>query len=79
MYFDDNPEPQNQEFYIEEERVKEAEKEGMVIVHIGGGDAIKYYDAKYQLMEDCQDFVVKSAEEDGMLDVEVNLGDESFV
>lgn len=79
LYFDDNPEPQDREFIIAEELAKEQEKDGMLVVHIGGGDAIKYYDAKYKMMQQCQEFSIKEAKDDGMLYVDVELGDTSFI
>ena len=70
LYFDDTPEPQNREFTITEELGNESEKEGSLVIWIGGHDAIKYYDAKYKLMEDCSMFKVKKNYHDNYLHIE---------
>lgn len=79
LYFDDTPEPQNREFTIAEELGKQSEEEGNLVVWIGGHDAIKYYDARYKLMEDCSTFKVKKNYHDKYLHIETHNDDESVM
>jgi hypothetical protein len=78
LYFDSTPEPQNREYTIAEELCNEAEKEGTLVIWIGGKDAINYYDAKYQLMKDACSFKMKNNYHDGCLHIE-KIVDESDI
>lgn len=72
LYFDDKPEPQNQEFEIMQELNRQSEKEGKLVVYIGGNDAMKYYEAKYKLMEECENFDVHKNHNDNKLHLHIN-------
>ena len=72
LYFDNTPEPQNKEFELNQVLTEQSEKEGKLVVYIGGKDAIKYYDAKYQMMLDCEKFKVEPNYQDGKLHLHLN-------
>ena len=72
LYFDSTPEPQNKEFEIHKALVEKSEKEGKLVVYIGGDDALKYYDAKYQMMLDCEKFNIEPNYRDNRLHLHLN-------
>ena len=78
LYFDSTPEPQNKEFEINQALVEKSEREGKLVVYIGGNDAIKYYDAKYQMMLECEQFRVEHKYNDGKLHLQVNQESDSL-
>ena len=77
LFFDSKMEPQNQEFELMQEIGEREEQEGMLVVHIGGKDAVKYYDAKYKLMKEIQGLKSKREFNDNMLHILINQGDDS--
>lgn len=78
LYFDRTNEPENQEFEINQELVKESEKEGKLVVYIGGNDAMKYYEAKYTMMKECEGFDIEQNFNDGRLHLQVIKESESM-
>ena len=78
IYFDDTPEPQNQEFEIAEELGRVKEDGGKLVLWLGGHDAIKYYDGKYTLMEECNGFKIRKNYHDKKLHIEVGRNDSSL-
>ena len=72
LYFDSTPEPQNKEFEIHQALCDKSESEGKLVVYIGGKDALKYYDAKYKMMQDCEKFNVEHNYQDGKLHLHLN-------
>ena len=77
LYFDKNPEPQNQEFEISEAVAEKSRREGNRVVTIGGHDPLKYYDAKYKMMEEYKKFSVSPNWNDGALHITVKTDDYS--
>ena len=51
---------------------RQSEKEGKLVVYIGGNDAMKYYEAKYKLMEECENFDVHKNHNDNKLHLHIN-------
>ena len=68
LYFDDRPEPQNQEYEIVEELRKRNSDAGIFTVQIGS-NPIEYYEAKLNMLKNAVDgFKIEylTDEEDGM-------------
>ena len=72
LYFDENPEPQNQEFELVNEILNEEEKSGMLVIHVGGKDAVKYYKAKYKMLKEIQEMTSSKQYNDQLLHLKVN-------
>lgn len=77
LYFDKNPEPQNQEFEISEAVAEQSRQKGNLVVTIGEHDPLKYYDAKYKMMQEYQKFSVSHNWNDGALHITVKRDDYS--
>ena len=67
LYFSNDPEPQNQEYELCKAIAEKSAEEGYLVVDIGGKDALKYYDARYKLMKECQNFAIEKNWDDGLL------------
>ena len=80
LYFDRTNEPENQEYEINKALVEQSEKEGKLVVYIGGNDddAMKYYEAKYSMMKECEDFNVSQNFNDGKLHLQIIKESESM-
>ena len=72
LYFDENPEPQNQEFELENEILEQEEKEGKIVIHVGKKSAVKYYKAKYEMLKELQGLTSTLEYNDQLLHIKVN-------
>lgn len=69
LYFDNNPEPQNQEYDIMKELSEQDKKEGFLSIEIGN-NPVEYYEARMKMLQrqaDNFDITYMTDEEDGML------------
>lgn len=72
LYFDENPEPQNQEFELVNEILDQEEKDGKIVIHVGGKDAVKYYKAKYKMLKEMQGLTSTREYNDQLLHIKLN-------
>ena len=71
LYFNPEPEPQNQEFYMSEDLTKEYEDEGYLVVQVGEkGKASSYYDAKMRILNTAKDITSSKVKNPDILEIE---------
>ena len=77
LYFNDEPEPQNQEFLIAEDLNNIFEEKGNEVVRLGEkGNAISYYDSKYKVLKDFKEgFSVNHPRDENYLYIDVYAED----
>ena len=73
LYFNDEPEPQNQEYLIAEDLNRLEEEAGNEVIRLGTkGNPISYYDSKYKISKDFKEgFSVNHPRDDEYLYIDV--------